>query len=137
MLTIEEKLAALTALAKEIGVENELKGWRNTPKDDSRTKGVPVADKLLGIMTEIGEATKVYADPSFRFLTRCYNDGGFVYNDAEEPPQSPEGFGAELADVIIRTLDLTDELGIDIGQEIGRKLRFNKTRPYRHGNKLL
>jgi NTP pyrophosphatase (non-canonical NTP hydrolase) len=47
----------------------------------------------------------------------------------------PEGFPSELADVIIRTLDLCAALGIDIEHEIDQKMKHNGTRPYRHGGK--
>ena len=48
----------------------------------------------------------------------------------------PEGFGSELADVIIRCLDLAQAMGIDIETIIHEKHKFNKTRPYKHGKKF-
>jgi NTP pyrophosphatase (non-canonical NTP hydrolase) len=44
--------------------------------------------------------------------------------------------GEELADAIIRIYDMSAQLGIDINQEVVKKHEFNKTRPYRHGNKV-
>jgi NTP pyrophosphatase (non-canonical NTP hydrolase) len=44
-------------------------------------------------------------------------------------------FKEEIADVVIRILDMCGELKIDLQQEILKKHNFNKTRPYRHGNK--
>lgn len=41
----------------------------------------------------------------------------------------------ELADIVIRTMDLAAALGIDLGQLIITKHERNKTRPFRHGNK--
>ena len=49
----------------------------------------------------------------------------------------PEGFGVEIADAIIRCLDLTEALGIDIGERILEKHEYNGTRPHRHGGKKL
>lgn len=46
-----------------------------------------------------------------------------------------ENFKEECADVIIRMLDMTTGLGIDIDEEIRKKLEKNKTRGYRHGGK--
>ena len=43
--------------------------------------------------------------------------------------------GEELADVIIRVLDLAGFLKIDIGEEIIAKMLKNKDRPYLHGKK--
>lgn len=50
-----------------------------------------------------------------------------VYNEA--------GFNEELADIIIRLLDMAQWLGIDLEKEILKKHEINKARPYRHGNK--
>jgi len=41
--------------------------------------------------------------------------------------------GEELADIIIRTLDLSFNLEIDIAREIERKMEKNKSRPFKHG----
>lgn len=48
----------------------------------------------------------------------------------------PEGFVVELADAVIRTLDLCGALGLDLEAAIVAKHEFNKTRPRRHGGKL-
>ena len=52
------------------------------------------------------------------------------------PICKPEGLGSELADIVIRVFDLAGMLKIDIANEIERKMRYNVTRPYRHGGKL-
>ena len=39
----------------------------------------------------------------------------------------------ELADVIIRTLDLGGYLGVEMGDIIIEKMKHNETRPYKHG----
>ena len=44
-------------------------------------------------------------------------------------------FREELADIIIRTLDLSAYTKIDIGHEILKKIRKNKSRPHMHGGK--
>jgi NTP pyrophosphatase (non-canonical NTP hydrolase) len=41
----------------------------------------------------------------------------------------------ELADIIIRVLDSAKRLNINIRRAIEVKHEYNKTRPYRHGNK--
>jgi NTP pyrophosphatase (non-canonical NTP hydrolase) len=42
----------------------------------------------------------------------------------------------ELADIVIRTMDLAESLGIDLQKAIEIKHEFNKHRDIRHGNKL-
>lgn len=49
----------------------------------------------------------------------------------------PEGIPSELADVIIRILDMCGHYGIDIGAIIAEKHEYNKTRPYKHGGKVI
>lgn len=48
----------------------------------------------------------------------------------------PEGVPAELADVIIRVLDLAEYFGIDMEKAVIEKHEYNITRPYKHGKKL-
>ncbi len=43
--------------------------------------------------------------------------------------------GEEISDIIIRTLDLSYSLGIDIEKEIEKKMEKNKGRSYLHGKK--
>lgn len=49
----------------------------------------------------------------------------------------PEGLPTEIADVVIRCLDLAGALGIDLADEIERKRAYNATRLHRHGGKAL
>lgn len=44
-------------------------------------------------------------------------------------------FEEELADIVIRVLDLCAFKGIDIESHIKAKMRYNKNRPYKHGKK--
>lgn len=53
----------------------------------------------------------------------------------EEILRKPCGFPSELADIIIRVLDLCAQLGIDIDAVVREKIEYNRTRPYRHGGK--
>lgn len=49
----------------------------------------------------------------------------------------PEGVPSELADTVIRILDTAEAYGIDLGFEIERKMRYNETRAFRHGGRLV
>lgn len=47
-----------------------------------------------------------------------------------------EAVGEELADIVIRVMDLAEHLGLDLEYEITLKHAFNKTRPVKHGKKF-
>lgn len=59
---------------------------------------------------------------------------------AGNPPDDkiPEfsGAEAELADAIIRILDLAGHRGWDVAGALIAKAEYNKSRPYRHGKKF-
>ena len=53
------------------------------------------------------------------------------------PNEKPEGWAVEMADCVIRIMDYCGHKGIDLESVIRMKHEYNKTRPYRHGGKLL
>lgn len=50
--------------------------------------------------------------------------------------KKPEGFAIELADAMIRLADLCGGLGINLEEALRLKMDYNKTRGYRHGDKI-
>ena len=44
--------------------------------------------------------------------------------------------GEELADIVIRVLDMAEGLSIDLQSEMTKKHKFNLTRPRMHGKKI-
>lgn len=57
--------------------------------------------------------------------------------EAIQAVHDPSRLQAELADIVIRVCDLAVELGINLPEAIKAKHEINKTRPHRHGGKLL
>lgn len=57
----------------------------------------------------------------------------------DDPPSEhiPEftGLEEELADAVIRIMDYSIRAGLRVGAAIEAKVRFNETRPYKHGGK--
>jgi len=47
-----------------------------------------------------------------------------------------DGFKEEMADVVIRMLDMAEYMCIDMEKEISKKHAKNIVRPYRHGGKV-
>ena len=68
------------------------------------------------------------------------NQKGGTFRDAMNETiyaNKPEGVPSELADVVIRIGDICGYFGIDLEAAILEKLEYNKSRSYRHGNKVL
>ena len=49
----------------------------------------------------------------------------------------PCGIPSELADVVIRIADMCGMYGIDLEAAIAEKMEYNKTRPFKHGGKVI
>jgi len=47
--------------------------------------------------------------------------------------EDPDNFREEIADTVIRLFDLCGACGIDLEDEISKKMSKNFSRPYRHG----
>ena len=48
----------------------------------------------------------------------------------------PEGWAVEMVDCMIRILDYLGHTGADVDAILREKHEYNKTRPYKHGNKF-
>jgi NTP pyrophosphatase (non-canonical NTP hydrolase) len=90
------------------------KGWW----DDSRSAG----DIFMNIAAEVSEAWEEYRT-GCSFIEIYYKDS------------KPEGIAVELADVLIRIFDVCAKYDIPLEEALCAKMKYNKQRPYRHGNK--
>jgi hypothetical protein len=82
-------------------------------------------DPDLTLHTPDGEAHEVdLNDADDRDLLRLY---GYSVK--------PIGIPSELADIIIRVLDISGAYGVDIEDAVRTKMEFNETREVRHGGK--
>lgn len=120
-----------------------LEEWRDNHATDERYYSVakyrPEPSSIVTPEEDDG-ATAEWA----RLLDRR-GDGGYV--SATELPDKiairlvlagflkPEGIPSELADIVIRVGDASEEYGIDLGQEVLLKQSYNATRPHKHGGK--
>ena len=104
----------LNDLAREVHQNAVEHGWWENP---------PEFGTIIALIhSELSEALEEYR-----------NGKPIVY----EIDGKPEGIASEFADVIIRVLDYCGHAGIDIEEAIRVKMEYNKTRPYKHGGKVV
>lgn len=95
------------------------KAYENSKAHGFHENPPHVPEKLALIHEEVSEALGEYRSERMRLW--------------EGPNGKPEGFGVELADVIIRVCDLAESLDIDLETLIELKHRYNVNRPFKHG----
>lgn len=110
------KIAALIGLSKDILAINQANGWDVIAPADWPKEGAPNTDKLMRNMALI------HSEASEGVEAIRINDR--------------ENFEEELADVVIRCLDVAAGLEMNIGEAVVAKLEKNKARGHRHGGKL-
>lgn len=99
-------------------------GWweiYEQPMLEYKPRNVP--EMLALIHSEVSEAMEEYRkNEDWSSVKHAYGN-------------KPEGFWIEMADVIIRVLDLAERYGVSMAEMVAIKNDYNETRPYRHGGK--
>jgi NTP pyrophosphatase (non-canonical NTP hydrolase) len=107
-------------MENEIERLNRSKGWY----DEDRSVG----DMVALLHSELSEVLEAYRRHKFEDATKDFPGLG---------SGKPEGVGAEMADCLIRLLDMATRWDIDLVAEYERKMKYNWTRSYRHGGRTL
>lgn len=109
--------------------------WMKFEKTPKKYWPEVVASKIALIHSEASEALEEIrtGKPLLYFASP---DPGVKYK-GQAAGGKPEGVAAELADIVIRVFDLAAWLGIDIGEVIRLKMKYNHSRPHLHGGKKL
>ena len=152
----------LTEFSKEVHKDNVEKGFyedwiklqkvidageniRDTTGLDKIAEIMFVDQRLALIMSEAGEAVEANRKGRFAKLSEFeehVNELGRIKSEGDEYVFK-SGFihfikdtlEDEIADTIIRLLDLSGYMKIDIQRHIDLKLKYNKLRAYKHGKK--
>jgi NTP pyrophosphatase (non-canonical NTP hydrolase) len=116
MKEAEKTMSNISELVKEAHHNALMHGWH----DEERSFG----DIISLIHSELSEALEDYRDNVG--ITKVYFEG-----------EKPCGIPIEFADVIIRIFDACGKYEIDLEEALKLKMEYNKTRPYRHGGKVI
>jgi NTP pyrophosphatase (non-canonical NTP hydrolase) len=120
---MEGPLDSIRYLTEVIRSLNTEKGWREKFGGDivpPRT-GPWFAAYVALAQSELSEALDAYRNK--------------IWSDTID--HKPVGVGPELADALIRILDMADIWGIDLHYELERVIAYGHTRPYQHGGRTL
>lgn len=112
-------------MASDIHRWAEGKGWWDTDKADGapKVKRRNALELCALVSSEVSEAVEE---------ARI----GRMRTEYEGPAGKPVGFFSELADVVIRVMDIFEAEGVSLEQEIRIKMNYNELRAQRHGGKL-
>jgi len=103
----------ISKLGEIILETNKINGWKVLTPDDWDKIEYKIPAVIALIHSEASEALEAYR-----------------VNDKEN-------FIEEMADIVIRVLDCTTGLKMDLEKAITKKLKKNKSRGFRHGGKKL
>lgn len=111
---IEKSVIGLNRLASIVYSDAKAKGFHSSK--------VRIGDFVSNLHAEISELWEAYRNQT---LTKpC--DKKINLTCAEE----------ELADVIIRSLDMLHAMKLNVENAVARKMLYNRTRPHRNGGKI-
>jgi NTP pyrophosphatase (non-canonical NTP hydrolase) len=94
-----------------------------------------VSEKLMLVVSELAEAQeadRIDRHSDYKALADDDQEIGFMHAFEKHVKNTYED---ELADTVIRVLDLAAAQGIDLEKAIALKMRYNETRPHKHGKK--
>ena len=111
----------------------------NDSKIQNSIKHAFFAQKIALVHTELSEA--IEADRKDRTANLQGLESDIAFNSDHMPEAFIESFEAlvkdtiedELADAIIRILDIAGSMNIDIKSHVEYKIQYNETRNYKHG----
>jgi len=100
---------------------------------------INIGEKLCLVHSEVSEALEAVRKDHYTDLNKEWHIARFSKMDDdvcfinEFELYVKNSFEDELADTIIRVLDLSAYKNIDIESHIKAKMRYNSTRPHKHG----
>lgn len=129
-VALDEIAAKALALTTEKGFhENERRlesRLKDSPESLKELYYLENARRLALIHGEVSEALEADRKDRHADLRAFQADGDFAKHVKDT-------FEDELADIVIRTVELAAVNGIDLSAHVAAKMDYNKTRPYKFG----
>lgn len=114
----------LNQLSKSIYQDNYLQGFWDQERN--------IGEMLMLVVSELGEALEAHRNGRLVESIPVVPEGEVAFKLFFEE-QVKDSFQDEIADALIRILDLCGGLNIDIEYHVEQKLRYNRTRKRLHG----
>lgn len=125
-LNLQDKLCSgLNDSAKTILNNNIEKGFNNPNYN--------IGELLMLVTSELGEALESHRKGKFSNWEHFENDISKLGKIESFKLHIKDTFEDEIADAVLRLLDLSARLNIDLEKHINAKVEYNKTRPHLHG----
>lgn len=119
-----------------------IKEWQQEIYQNNKEKGFWDSERNFGellmlVVSELGEALEAHRKNKISNIERYKEYVLLKPIDSDEiisfEKYIKDTVEDEIADAVIRLLDLSEGLGIDLEWHIEQKVAYNKTRPVKHG----
>lgn len=118
-------LEDLNKSAQIIFSNNKAKGFWDKERN--------VGELLMLVTSELGEAMEAHRKGRFAKMKEFESESSEIAFPKKFEMHIKDTFEDEIADAIIRLLDLSAGLGIDLEKHINAKVEYNESRPRLHG----
>lgn len=99
--------------------------WQTAENHGFHDIGMTVGDRLMLIVSEAAEALEAHREGHAPDESWYEKDGTKIC-----------GVPSELADIIVRVLDMAEVYGVDLLTVLQEKMAYNKSRPFLHGKTM-
>jgi NTP pyrophosphatase (non-canonical NTP hydrolase) len=123
----QKQIMDLNNLSKEIHAGNKSRGFWDGERN--------VGELLMLVVSELGEAIEAHRKNRFTDPAARISEINPILSSKYFAENIKDTFEDEIADSIIRLFDMCGGLGIDIDFHIREKLKYNETRPIKHGKR--